>query len=317
MMHEIFGLQFFAGGGGGGGAGGGAGSGAAGGAGAGAPAAAGTAAEAESLENVQYGKQPEQAQNDPIRPEKAAEPTDRKKAFEALIKGEYKDEFAERTQQIINDRFKQTKTLETRMQQLDPVLQMLAEKYGVDDPSNVEAISKAIQDDDSYYEDEADEKGLSVAQLKEFKRMERENAEFKRMAEEHDRQQHADMIYQQWIDQSEQVKQIYGDFDLREEIGNPETGERFMGLLRNGIDVKTAYEVLHKDDIIGGAMQYAVQRTEKRVADTIRARGMRPQENGAGGNATAMIHKSDVNSLTKRDRDEIARRVRRGERITF
>lgn len=316
MMHEIFGLQFFAGG-GGGGAGGGAGSGAAGGAGAGAPAAAGTAAEAESLENVQYGKQPEQAQSDPIRPEKAAEPPDRKKAFEALIKGEYKDEFAERTQQIINDRFKQTKTLETRMQQLDPVLQMLADKYGVDDPSDVEAISKAIQDDDSYYEDEADEKGLSVAQLKEFKRMERENAEFKRMAEEHDRQQHADMIYQQWINQSEQVKQIYGDFDLREEIGNPETGERFMGLLRNGIDVKTAYEVIHKDDIIGGAMQYAVQRTEKRVADTIRARGMRPQENGAGGNATAMIHKSDVNSLTKRDRDEIARRVRRGERITF
>lgn len=51
---------------------------------------------------------------------------------------------------------------------------MLAQKYGVD-PGDLEKLSSAIEEDDSYYEDEATRRGLTVQQLKEMKRIEREN----------------------------------------------------------------------------------------------------------------------------------------------
>ena len=278
------------------------------------------------LANVQYGKAPQAEAESVQQPQQveaqaSAQPArkavDLDKAFDDLIKGDYKDAFQKRTQRIINDRFKQTKALEGQLQQMEPMFQMLAQRYGVEDPSDYAAIQKAIENDDGYYEAEAAERDMSVAQLKQIKQMERENAQFHRMQQEQERQQNADRIYQGWLQQSEQVKQIYGNFDLRSEIGNTETGERFVSLLRNGIDVKTAYEVIHKDDIIGGAMQYTAQRVEKQVTDSIRARGMRPQENGATGNAAAVVRKADVNSLTRKDRNEIARRVMRGEKITF
>lgn len=56
-----------------------------------------------------------------------------------------------------------------------------------------------------------------------------------------------------------------------------------MGLLRSGVDARTAYEVVHKDEIIGGAMQYTAQRVQEKVVNDIRARGMRPPENGGSG----------------------------------
>jgi hypothetical protein len=318
----MFNLQLF--GEGGGAAGGeGAGAGAADGV-AGNPATTGKSGKAarNPLADVQYGKAPEaeeaQQQGEVAQKESAQQAAvDPDKAFEQLIKGEYKDAFAKRTQRIIDDRFKHAKGLEAQVQQMEPMLQMLAERYGLEDPKDLKAIMKAMEDDDGYYEEEAMRRDMSVAQLKQMKQMERENAQFKRAQAEQERQQNADRIYQGWLQQSEQVKQAYGNFDLRSEIGNPETGERFMGLLRSGIDVKTAYEVIHKDDIIGGAMAYTAQQTEKRVTDSIRARGMRPTENGSSGNAAAVVRKADVNTLSRKDRDEIARRVMRGERISF
>ena len=318
----MFNLQLF--GEGGGAAGGeGAGAGAADGV-AGDPATTGKSGRAarNPLADVQYGKAPEaeaaQQQGSVAQKESAQQAAvDPDKAFEQLIKGEYKDAFAKRTQRIIDDRFKHAKGLEAQVQQMEPMLQMLAERYGIEDAKDLKAIMKAMEDDDGYYEEEAMRRDMSVAQLKQMKQMERENEQFRRAQAEQERQQNADRIYQGWLQQSEQVKQAYGNFDLRSEIGNPETGERFMGLLRSGIDVKTAYEVIHKDDIIGGAMAYTAQQTEKRVTDSIRARGMRPTENGSSGNAAAVVRKADVNTLTRKDRDEIARRVMRGEKISF
>lgn len=318
-------LQFFAEGGAAGGEGTGAGvaDGSAGGA---AAQPKSTRAARNPLADVQYGKAP-QAEAEPVQQQEqveaqkgaqpARETVDYDKAFEDMIKGEYKDAFQKRTQRIIDTRFRETKTLESQMRQVEPVMELLAQKLGVEDPKDYAAIAKAIEADDSYYEAEAAERDMSVAQLKQIKQMERENAQFHRMEQERQQRENADRIYQGWMQQADQVKQTYGDFDLRSEIGNPETGERFVSLLRNGIDVKTAYEVIHKDEIIGGAMQYTAQRVEKQVTDTIRARGMRPAENGSSGNAAAVVRKADVNSWTRKDREEVSRRVMRGEKITL
>ncbi len=81
-------------------------------------------------------------------------PEDRNAKFEALIKGEYKDLFDAKMQDTIQKRLKGTKDTVDKYNALAPTLEMLSKKYGVE-ASDIEALNKAIQEDDTYYEEEA------------------------------------------------------------------------------------------------------------------------------------------------------------------
>ena len=238
-------------------------------------------------------------------------PEDRIAKFKALIKGEYKDLYDANVQDTVQKRLKSTKETVDRYNALAPTLEMLSKKYGVD-ASNIEALNKAIQEDDAYYEEEALEKGITVEQLKEIRKMERENADLKRQMEEHNRRENANKLYAQWMEQEKQTKAVYPTFNLKDEMQN----QKFVDLLRSNIDVRTAYEVIHKDDIIHGAMQFAVNAAEQKISNKIIANGARPAENGTSSQG-ASLTKSDVSQLSKADRQDILRRVARGEKISF
>ena len=307
-LIPLFDIQLF--GEGAGGAGGGTGAGDAGGAPAGQNAAV---AQPQSgvnsrnpLADVQYG-----IQESPAAGEKDVAPEDRAAKFEELIKGEYKDLYDQRVQDTIRRRLKGSEETVNRYNALSPVLDMLAQKYGVD-ASDAEALAAAIEDDESFYEDEALERGLTVEQVKEIRKMERENAALKAEREAQRNQQLADQTYAAWMEQAEQLKGIYPSFDLASELDN----EQFRTLLRSNVDMRTAYEVIHKDEIIPMAMAFTAQKVTEKVANSVRAGQKRPQEGAMAGSATAVI-KSDVSQLTRKDRDEIDRRVARGEKIRF
>ena len=236
---------------------------------------------------------------------------DRSAAYEAFIK-EHKDLDDARIQSIVQKRLKNTKETVERYESLAPTLDMLARKYGVDS-TDIAALNKAIEDDDSYYEEEAMEKGISVEQLKEIRKMEKENAELKKQMQERESQEKASQLYASWMQQAEQLKSIYPSFDLETELKNP----KFMDLLRvPAIDVRTAYEVIHKDDIIHGAMQFTAKTVEKKLTDKVMANGARPMENGTSSQS-ASLTKSDVSQLSKADRADLIRRAARGEKIRF
>lgn len=261
------------------------------------------------LANVKYGKQEESAPP-PEEPKQTATP-DRNAEFEKLIKGEYKDLYDARMQNAIRGRLKATEDTVNRFNALTPTLELLAEKYGVD-ANDVEALNKAIEEDESFFQDEALEKGMTVQQLKEFRKMQRENADLKRQMSDQQTKERAEMLYASWVDQGEKTKTVYPSFDLKAEMENP----RFVDLLRNNIDVRTAYEVLHKDEIIPAAMQFTAKTVEQKLTNKIIAGGQRPTENGMNSQGAAVV-KSDVSQLSKADRQEIIRRVQRGERIRF
>ena len=91
---------------------------------------------------------------------------------------------------------------------------------------------------------------------------------------------------------------------------------RFRQLLRARVDMRTAYEVLHKDQIIPAAMAYAAQRVEKQLAEKMRTEGLRPTENGVSGSGAVRLG----NRVSQMSREEIAalcRRVERGEKVSF
>ena len=265
------------------------------------------------LADVKYG-----IQDDGVQVTDAQETdggTDLNAEFEELIKGKYKDQYNAKMTDTVQKRLKGTKEQaaeqEARLESLKPVLELLGKKYGVD-ASDAAALIKAVEEDDSYFEEEALELGIPVEQLKQFKKTERENAELKRQMDEISTKENAAKIYQGWLEQAEEAKNFFPSLDLETEMQNPE----FVNLLRNNVSVKAAYQVIHQDDIMRGAMQYTAKTIENKLTNNIIANGQRPTENGNSSQSASVI-KSDVSQLTKADRQEIIRRVARGEKIKF
>ena len=265
------------------------------------------------LASVVYGKQ-EAAPAAEVQkgPDNAADPA---AEFEALIKGKYKNQYDARMQDTIRSRLKAKDTQITELTQkqtaLEPLLEVLSKKHGVE-AGDIAALVKAVEADDSYFEEEALRKGMSVKQLKEFRAIEKSNEELRRQVQERRNQENAERQYGLWMQQADEARKVYSGFDLKTEMQNPQ----FQRLISNGIDVRTAYEVIHKDEIIPAAMQFAAKTVETKLAQSIASGAGRPAENGVGSGSPS-ITKSDVSQLSKADRQEIIRRVQRGEKIRF
>ena len=265
-------------------------------------------AKSNPLADVKYGIQEEAAPAAEVQQTTDVQ-TDPEAEFEKLIKGQYKAQYDARMQDTIQKRLKGTKDTVDKYNALQPVLEILAKKHGVD-ASDIDALQKAIEADDSYFEEEALKQGMSVQQFKEFRKIQQENADLKAQMQEQQTKDNANKLYAGWMNQAEETKKVYPGFDLRTEMANP----KFMELLKSNIDVRTAYEVLHKDDIIRGAMQFTAQTVESKLSKKIAAGGARPAENGMSSGSAAVV-KSDPSLWTKEDRREVARRVARGEKI--
>ena len=265
------------------------------------------------LASVKYGIQEDAAPAAEVH--QTTEQPDLNAEFEQLIKGKFKDQYDARMQDTIRNRLKgkdsQITELTEKQDAVTPILELLGKKYGVD-AKDIEALNKAILDDDSYFEEEALQRGITVQQLKEIRKMERENENLRKQMQEQKTKENADKLYSQWLQQEQETKKVYPSFDLKAEMQNPE----FVNLLRSNVNLRTAYEVLHKDDIISGAMQFTAKTVESKIAKKIAAQGARPAENGMSSGSAAVV-KSDVSQLSRADRDEIRRRVARGEKIRF
>jgi len=227
--------------------------------------------------------------------------------FEKLIKGEHKERFQKRIDKIIGERFKGQGEMQKRLQSTQGVIELIAQRYGVD-PTNISAVQTAVESDREYLEKEASEKGMTVGQLAEFKRMERENRLFQMQQKEAEKRRQFEEKLRGWQQQGEAVKAQYPEFKLEAEFQNAD----FVKLIDVGIDVKTAYEVAHQEEILNGVAQAA----EKKVMDSVKANGARPRENGVSGSVGTET-KINVGNLNKKERRALAERALRGERISL
>lgn len=233
-----------------------------------------------------------------------------KQEFSDLIKGEYKDQFTSEVQSIINRRFKETKGLQEQLSAQQPVLDKLMARYNIQG-GDMSALSQAIDSDRSLWEQAAEDAGMTVEQYRRIQNMELENMRLKRAQQENIARQMAQRQVDTWQQQAQEIKAEYEDFDLEAELRNPV----FKAMLKAGAPMKNAYEALHMGDIKAGVARKAGEAREKQVTDNIRARGQRPTEGGSSG--AGITYSSDPSKLTARERDELARRAERGERITF
>lgn len=233
----------------------------------------------------------------------------RRKAYNDLINGEYKDLDQERFQQVFDRRFKQVKGMEADLAAQKPIIDKLMARYGVDD---VAKLDKALTEDTEYWEKVADEKGMTVEQYHAMQKLEREVASLKAIRDRERGQQQVQQQIDNWHREAEKVKEIYPSFDFKAEAQNPE----FLKLLRTGNSVEHAYKVLHFDELTNNAARVAAQTADAQAQARIKAKASRPSENGTSSQSAAIV-KSDVHSLTRAERAEIARRAQRGDVIKF
>jgi hypothetical protein len=238
-------------------------------------------------------------------------------SFDDLIDSnpEYKDALGKKIQDAVSKRFKNQKDLQKQLDKLAPGLDILAQKYGLEANEgqyDYEDLMQRVMNDDKLYEDEAFERGMSVADLKHMKQLEADNARLNAQREAQAREEASREEFDEIARQGEELKAIYPNFNLGEELANASFGR----LVANGIDVKTAYEVVHKDDILAGGMEYAVKQTKEKISKAIQS-GSRPQENGLSSQSATSPGELDVSKLSLAQIKEITARAQKGERITF
>lgn len=268
------------------------------------------------------------SESDPAEAEKHQEPAkepkaektpeERRRAFGEMVQGEYSDVFQEMMQRAID---KATENIRQNPQ-VARLTQALANAYGVDTDDMdglIEAVENGRVKDEKYYEELAQQRGVSVKTARELDKMESDlkrsntrNAQLQAMQQEATRQQRVSQIQAQWEAQAAQLKTQYPDFELQEVLAN----EQVADLMRRGVSLPDAYRAAYFDHIMQQATAQTAQKVEQGVAARIQQRAGRPGENGTrpGGAVTTHV---DVASMSRRQLEDLERRARRGEKITL
>ena len=268
------------------------------------------------------------SESDPAEAEKHQEPAkepkaektpeEHRRAFGEMVQGEYSDVFQEMMQRAID---KATENIRQNPQ-VARLTQALANAYGVDTDDMdglIEAVENGRVKDEKYYEDLAQQRGVSVKTARELDKMESDlkrsntrNAQLQAMQQEATRQQRVSQIQAQWEAQAAQLKTQYPDFELQEVLAN----EQVADLMRRGVSLPDAYRAAYFDHIMQQATAQTAQKVEQGVAARIQQRASRPGENGTrpGGAVTTHV---DVASMSRRQLEDLERRARRGEKITL
>ena len=267
--------------------------------------------EAEENQNEAEGKDGEEKG-------KTKSPEERRKAFGELLRGEYADLTEELMQNAVTEA---TRRLEASPA-MKGLMQALQEKYGTD-ANDLVALTEAVRNgavkDDAYYEKLAMEKGVSTKTARELDKLESQNKQLTEQQQmirqmERQREQQARIAELQagWDREAEQLKAQYPDFNMAEVLANPEVEK----MMRSGVSMTNAYRSAYFDHILKQQQAATARQVEQGVVNRMQQRNARPGENGTrpGG---AVQTKIDVSHMSRKEMEEMEKRVMRGEVITL
>ena len=256
----------------------------------------------------------------------AGETEDRTRAFRALIRGEYREQYAAETQKLINRRFRETEALRQRLGALEKAAEGFARRRGLD-PADTQSLIGALGASEGAEAPDAHAATEAAAEAKpgraaetaqaadaadaEAKAKEAEAAAKSRRAnaENAAARAHAFALDRsaKWSAQAEECARKNPGFDLGAMCADP----TFRLLLTNGADVERAWQAA----TVRERMAEAAAAAEKAVADNIRARGTRPQEAGAGMPRQSL--RPDASRLSDSEVLDVIARLDRRERVSF
>ena len=228
-----------------------------------------------------------QVQQQPVNvPDAQGQGTQQEETFDSLIRGRYK-----------------------QVEAMAPIIDQLGALYGIDtsDPRKTDfaALAQRFSADERLYSAEAMEKGTTTDALKKEYAGRAENTAMRRQLQEYQMREAFAGIQ---ADFAREVTARYGA-DFETEMQNPD----FARLMGAGVPPKTAYEVIHQQEIAQAQAQLVANQARENVMRTIQAQGARPQEIGSGAaggeNVPMKTHWS------RAEVEDMRRRAARGERV--
>lgn len=217
-------------------------------------------------------------------------------SFRQLIAGTYRQDYekavGQRIQAAIQQRFKNQQDYKKQLDAVQPILQALGGKYGLE-AADVAGISQRLlhENDEAPAPEQAENSGQEAP-----------NRDF---LQEHVRSVNA---------QAEALRQELPGFDLMAEMANP----TFVRMTSPGVgmSVKDAFYAVHGQEIQRDSMEYAARQAGERIAASVMAGASRPRENGMDPAGTADMG-VNVRDMDRKTREEYRRRIRNGEKINF
>lgn len=107
----------------------------------------------------------------------------------------------------------------------------------------------------------------------------------------------------------EELQEDYPDFDLEKERADP----AFERLIAAGVDLRTAYEVTHRDSVLPKALRAAVEGETRRIWQELRSASQRISESSR---ADAPARPGSA-AGTRSQREALERRALKGEKIVL
>lgn len=214
-------------------------------------------------------------------------------------------------QKVVKAAKEKLKTSAEGLEKLTPAIQLIAKKYGVD-ATDYDAVSKAVVDDDAYYEERAMELGVTTDVAKQLDKSEK----MMRAAEEQQQKfineqklmEHIGKLNRQAIE----LQQKYPDFNLGKELNNP-TFARLTAPDLN-LPLEDAYELVHREEIKENIRQAALKASIQQVSNAVQSNKNRPND-GVSKSSNASVQTFNYQNTTKAQREALKARIRSGEKI--
>lgn len=230
-----------------------------------------------------------------------------------LRNGEYKDLYGRDVQAAIRDRFKNQEDAAKKLADLQPTLNALMKKAGVE---TVEELQNIVMDDDSLYEADAEAMGMPVEAYKQFKKLQDEHDQMIKQQQQSIEQQKIREHVAGLVRQAEEFRQTFPGFDFDKEIQNPTF--RKLTSPEVGLKVADAYFAIHRDELTPQLMGYGMQKAREQMSQSLQAQAARPAEGALRpGAQQAADVKIDPRTMTRKEREEIKRQVRLGKVVSF
>jgi hypothetical protein len=217
-------------------------------------------------------------------------------------------EYNKQMQMTVQSRVKSANKAVDSMAKLEPAIEVLARHYKLDAKNlDMEALSKAIEGDDQFYEEKALKTGNSVEATKQ------EDIENRAVVRAQIRE--AETIQEKKIrdhyaslqKQGEAMKKMYPGFDLDTELQNP-VFLRMTGP-DSGLSVEQVYYAVHHKELQGAVMQVAAQKTAEQISRSIQSGSKRPSEAGTSSQAPS-VTTFDYRAKSKAEREAFKQYIR-------
>ncbi|MBR5342598.1 MAG: hypothetical protein IK149_01730 [Oscillospiraceae bacterium] len=214
-------------------------------------------------------------------------------------------------QAMFSERVKGYAQARDQLKEIQPMLATIAAHYKMDvsDPGKIDLkeLAKNIERDDSYWEETANEYGVTPDVARKIKGYEQlkaqEEAKERETLEEQQFRAHIGKLVQQ----ETEMKKIFPDFSLRKELNDPNF--RRLTSPSVGLSVKDAFYAIHHEELRRVENEVIARRAQEALANSVAAGARRPKEGGSAQAAST----GDMRK-TSFSRADIERIKREGER---